>query len=106
MSRKGWTTYKLRDLCQVTSSKQIFSEEYVEKGVPFYRSKEIIEKALGEDLSQSLYVSKERFQRISAMDKLCLCYPLLTFDKQAGHTSRFISELKGSSYDEWHVSEY
>ncbi|MCX8021617.1 MAG: ATP-dependent helicase [Syntrophorhabdaceae bacterium] len=44
-----------------------------------------------------------------AMDELYLCYPLLIFDKQIGHVilkpSRFISELKRSTYEEWHVSE-
>ncbi len=43
-----------------------------------------------------------------AMDELYMCYPLITFDKQAGHIilkpSRFISELKGNTYDEWQVS--
>ncbi|HOJ71499.1 MAG TPA: ATP-dependent helicase [Syntrophorhabdaceae bacterium] len=44
-----------------------------------------------------------------AMDELYMCYPLITFDKQAGHIilkpSRFISELRGSTYDEWQVSD-
>lgn len=45
-----------------------------------------------------------------AMDELYLCYPLLIFDRQIGHIimkpSRFISELNGSTYDEWQVSDY
>ena len=53
MNKERWKTYKLGDLCQITSSKRIFSEEYVDTGIPFYRSKEIIEKALGEEITES-----------------------------------------------------
>jgi DNA helicase II / ATP-dependent DNA helicase PcrA len=63
-----------------------------------------IEEGNEEEERRLFYVASTR-----AMDELYLCYPLLTFDKQTGHIilkpSRFISELKGSSYDEWHVSE-
>jgi len=43
-----------------------------------------------------------------AMDELYLCYPLIAYDKQAGHIilkpSRFITELKRNTYEEWQVS--
>lgn len=64
MSSKGWKTYKLGDLCQITSSKRIFAEEYVEYGVPFYRSKEIIQKALGQNITECLFILKSRFLEI------------------------------------------
>jgi hypothetical protein len=38
-----WKEHKLNELCEVTSSKRIFSHEYVACGIPFYRSKEIID---------------------------------------------------------------
>ena len=38
-----WKEYKLGDLAEITSSKRIFYSEYVPKGIPFYRSKEIID---------------------------------------------------------------
>ncbi|HVN96806.1 MAG TPA: ATP-dependent helicase [Syntrophorhabdaceae bacterium] len=45
-----------------------------------------------------------------AMDELYLCYPLLTFDRQAGHIilrpSRFLTELSGSHYEEWSIADY
>ena len=37
-----WEKVKLGDVCEITSSKRIFYSEYVDDGVPFYRSKEII----------------------------------------------------------------
>jgi type I restriction enzyme S subunit len=35
--------YKLGDLCIINSSKRVYLSDYVKKGIPFYRSKEIIE---------------------------------------------------------------
>src|SRR5262245_46043272 len=64
MSSNEWGTFVLGDLCQITSSKRIFAEEYVGYGVPFYRSKEIIEKALGENVTESYYISSDRFEEI------------------------------------------
>jgi type I restriction enzyme S subunit len=50
------------ELLEITSSKRIFMSEYVNLGVPFYRSKEIIEKANGNrNISTPLFISKERF---------------------------------------------
>ena len=38
------TPYKMRELCEITSSKRIFAADYKPEGVPFYRGKEISEK--------------------------------------------------------------
>ena len=43
-SMREWKEYKLGDICNISSSKRIFAEEYVSSGIPFYRGKEIIEK--------------------------------------------------------------
>lgn len=59
-------TVLLGNLVDISSSKRIFYSEYVEKGVPFYRSKEIIEKAAGKsDISTELFISEDRFKKIS-----------------------------------------
>jgi len=46
MSSKEWKKYNLGDLAEITSSKRIYLSDYVEVGIPFYRSKEIIQKSL------------------------------------------------------------
>jgi len=61
---KGWEEVVLGDAVEILSSKRIFASDYVQEGVPFYRSKEIIEKAKGEEISTPLYISKERFEEI------------------------------------------
>jgi len=54
----------LGELCTVTSSKRIFAEQYVSEGVPFYRSREIIEKNGNQDLSLELFISEEVYNSI------------------------------------------
>ncbi|MED3620898.1 restriction endonuclease subunit S [Bacillus thuringiensis] len=61
---KQWFDEKVEDLCNVSSSKRIYSREYVENGIPFYRSKEIIKKYNKEKLDDVLYISEERFKEI------------------------------------------
>ena len=59
-----WKEYKLGDLAEITSSKRIFYSEYVQSGVPFYRSKEIIDLYNKRDISTDLYISEERYNEI------------------------------------------
>ncbi|MBC9873925.1 MULTISPECIES: restriction endonuclease subunit S [Staphylococcaceae] len=56
--------YFLGELCEIKSSKRIYAKDYVNKGVPFYRSKEIIEKSNGLDISQKLYIDNKKFEEI------------------------------------------
>ena len=59
-----WKTYKIGDLCKISSSKRIFAKEYKDSGIPFYRGKEIIEKQKGNKISTELYISQERYDEI------------------------------------------
>jgi len=59
-----WKLYKLGSLVDIGSSKRIFYNEYVKKGVPFYRSKEIIEKYKGNKVSTELFITKEKFDEL------------------------------------------
>jgi type I restriction enzyme S subunit len=59
-----WINTKLNELVEVGSSKRIFYNEYVKEGIPFYRSKEIIEKHNRRNVSSELYISNERYELI------------------------------------------
>ncbi len=59
-----WKEFKLGDIADITSSKRIFFSDYVTSGIPFYRSKEIIEKAQGDDISTDLFITEEKFYEI------------------------------------------
>ncbi|WP_348811075.1 restriction endonuclease subunit S [Flavobacterium maritimum] len=61
---EGWDKVKLGQLLEITSSKRIFLSDYVEEGIPFYRSKEIILKSKNEALNDLLYISKNKFEEI------------------------------------------
>jgi type I restriction enzyme S subunit len=64
MSSKEWKKYNLGDLAEITSSKRIYLSDYVEVGIPFYRSKEIIQKSLGENLKEILFISTKKYFEI------------------------------------------
>ena len=49
---------------EITSSKRIKRADYVSDGVPFYRSKEVIERAKGNKISTELFISEEQFAGI------------------------------------------
>ena len=60
----SWEIKTLGDLCDVTSSKRIYQEDYVPEGVPFFRSKEIIQKSNGLEPKDILYISDEKYTEI------------------------------------------
>lgn len=64
MIPKGWEVKKLLELTNITSSKRIFSREYEEDGIPFYRSKEIIGLASGNAIEDTLYISENKYSDI------------------------------------------
>ena len=55
----SWALVKLGKICDITSSKRIFQNEYVSSGVPFYRTKEIVELSNGNDMQNYLYHMKD-----------------------------------------------
>ena len=59
-----WKEYKLGEIAEITSSKRIFYSEYVSGGVPFYRSKEIIDLYNKRNVATELYISLERYNEI------------------------------------------
>ena len=56
--------YRLEELCNISSSKRIYRKEYQQKGIPFYRGKEIIQKANNISISDKLYISTEKYNEI------------------------------------------
>lgn len=62
----SWEKTKIGDHCEITSSKRIFYSEYTDSGVPFYRSKEIIESSQGQPISESLYISTDKYNDIKS----------------------------------------
>ena len=63
---KRWEKISLSNICNIGSSKRIFEREYVSHGIPFYRTKELVERAAGEKIATELFISIERFNEIKA----------------------------------------
>lgn len=61
-----WKECKLGDVCNISSSKRIFAEEYQSQGIPFYRGKEIIEKHNKNSVSSELFISETRYEEIKS----------------------------------------
>lgn len=66
VNEKGWEMMSLGDICEITSSKRVFANEYVDMGVPFYRSKEVIEKSKQLPISVELYISESHYDKIKS----------------------------------------
>lgn len=59
---EGWTIKRIGDLFTITSSKRVYLADYVENGIPFYRSKEIIQLSQGQTITEPLYISHDAFE--------------------------------------------
>ena len=63
-----YPTKKLGDVADVKSSHRIFTKEFVDSGVPFYRGTEIGQLAKGQIPTDLYYISNERYKEIASDD--------------------------------------
>lgn len=61
---EGWEVRRLDDLVEIGSAKRIFSKEYVEAGVPFYRGKEVTELSIGNNIQPEIFICRERYEEL------------------------------------------
>lgn len=64
LTDKNLPLVQLSELADIGSSKRIYANEYVEEGIPFYRSKEIRELGSGLKPSVELFIKRERYDEI------------------------------------------
>ena len=62
--KQGWQEVKLGDIAAVTSSKRIFASDYVDNGIPFFRSKEIINLSNGDNIATELFITDQKYAEI------------------------------------------
>lgn len=60
----NWKVEKIGNIINVKSSKRIFADEYVSDGVPFYRSKEIVELATNGFTNSELCIPIKKYEEI------------------------------------------
>ena len=61
----NYQTCKLGDVAKVGSSHRVFTTEFVESGIPFYRGTEIGELANGKKPINPYYISEEHYKRLA-----------------------------------------
>lgn len=61
-----WEVKKIGDFCKVKSSKRIHQKDYVQVGVPFFRSKEVKELANNRAITTEIYITKEKYDEIKS----------------------------------------
>ena len=59
-----YETRKLGDVASIGSSHRVFTTEFVDNGIPFYRGTEIGELANGQKPFQPYYISEEHYRRL------------------------------------------
>lgn len=58
----SWEWVRLGEIADIKSSKRVFEKDYVPKGIPFYRSKEIGDLYRGEEIHTELFISEEHYK--------------------------------------------
>lgn len=59
-----WSINKLDEISSLTSSKRIYSSDYVETGIPFYRGAEITQLKNNEEIKEKLFISTEKYNEL------------------------------------------
>ncbi len=62
---EGWEILPISKIGKVSSSKRVFEEEYTDKGIPFFRSKEVSELSGGLDTSTEIFISEQTYSRVT-----------------------------------------
>lgn len=63
-----YRTRKLGEVSKVGSSHRVFTTEFVEEGIPFYRGTEIGELANGVKPTETFYISEEHYRKLVSDD--------------------------------------
>ena len=63
----AWEQRKLGDMMNVTSVKRIHQSDWTNSGIRFLRARDIVAAAKGEEPSDLLYISKEKYEEYSSL---------------------------------------
>lgn len=61
-----WKRKKIGNIAELTSSKRVYLNDYVEVGIPFYRGKEISELRLGKTPDDILYITETSYNEFKS----------------------------------------
>jgi len=61
---EDWEVETINKICELTSSKRIFEDDYVSFGIPFYRGKEISSLLENKTINDPYFIAKEKYQSL------------------------------------------
>ena len=64
--KEGWKTIRMGDYFRITSSKRVFQADWTDKGVPFYRAREIVKLAKYGSVDNDLFITPEMYDTYKA----------------------------------------
>ena len=63
----AWEQRKLGEVADLTSSKRVHAQDYVDSGIPFYRGKEISELREHKQVSEVLYITEDKYEEMAKL---------------------------------------
>ena len=63
---KGWQWVRLGEIFNIKSSKRVYEKDYVDNGIPFYRSKEVGILSENREIENCYYISDEKFKDLKS----------------------------------------
>lgn len=63
----AWEQRKLSEIADLTSSKRVHAQDYVDRGIPFYRGKEITELREHKPVSEILYITEDKYNEMAKL---------------------------------------
>lgn len=67
LKNSDWEQRKLGEIADLTSSKRVHAQDYVDSGIPFYRGKEISELREHKPVSEVLYITEEKYKEMAKL---------------------------------------
>lgn len=61
---EGWVWCRMGEIINIKSSKRIFKSDYVKEGVPFFRSKEIGQLGRNENITNTLFIERSKYEKL------------------------------------------
>jgi type I restriction enzyme S subunit len=62
----NWEEKKLGDIFKITSSKRVYQSEWQSEGIPFYRTREILNLIEGREIKNPIYISEDLYRTHSS----------------------------------------
>ena len=74
---KNWKIESLDNIYWIRSSKRVFEKDYKKDGIPFFRSKEVVELSQSKNINPDIYISIDKYEELKKISGIPLKDDLL-----------------------------